>query len=209
MAAGMKYSREKVDASKQGFEPGATPTAVTLACPDETLGQALAQAVGAPTFRPYWHADVIGAQVGGAVKNVLAIACGIVTGKGLGDSARAALITRGFAEVTRLGRALGAKPETLSGLSGLGDLVLTCNSPTSRNMSLGIALGEGQSLEDIMSGRRSVAEGVETSFALSALSGKLGVEMPISEAVAHVLKGEAAIDPTIEALLARPFKPEL
>ncbi|HUN50498.1 MAG TPA: NAD(P)H-dependent glycerol-3-phosphate dehydrogenase [Candidatus Sulfotelmatobacter sp.] len=181
------------------------PTAITLACADAELGRGLVQRLGRPTFRPYLSADVIGAEIGGAVKNVLAIACGIVAGRRLGDNARAALITRGLAEMLRLGRAKGALPETLMGLSGLGDLVLTCTGATSRNYSLGVALGEGRSLAAIQAGRRSVAEGVDTAPAVVQLAARLGVEMPISAAVAAILHGGAGIDDAIAQLLARPF----
>ena len=157
------------------------PTAVTLACADPDLGQRLAETLATPTFRPYWAADVIGAEAGGAVKNVLAIACGIVEGRGLGRSAHAALITRGFAEMTRLGIALGGRAETLAGLCGLGDLVLTCSSPQSRNMSVGLALGRGQSLAGALSGKLSVAEGVASAPAVRALARGLGVDMPITQ----------------------------
>ncbi|HEX7775554.1 MAG TPA: NAD(P)H-dependent glycerol-3-phosphate dehydrogenase [Parvibaculum sp.] len=184
------------------------PTAVTLACTDEEIGTALVNAIGIPTFRPYYSSDPVGAEIGGAVKNVLAIACGIVEGKKLGASARAALTTRGFAEMTRLGLALGARAETLAGLSGLGDLVLTCNSPQSRNMSLGMALGEGKSLAGIMGGRISVTEGVFSATAVVALAAAHGVEMPISEAVASIVTGKASVDEAIVALLTRPFKSE-
>jgi glycerol-3-phosphate dehydrogenase (NAD(P)+) len=184
------------------------PTAVTLACAEEETGTALVNAIGIPTFRPYYSSDLIGAEVGGAVKNVLAIACGIVEGKKFGASARAALTTRGFAEMTRLGLALGARPETLAGLSGLGDLVLTCNSPQSRNMSLGMALGEGKSLADIMGARISVTEGVFSATAVCALAATHGIEMPISEAVAAIVTGKASVDDAIVALLTRPFKSE-
>lgn len=184
------------------------PAASTLACADTELGTALVQRLGRPTFRPYLSDDVIGAQIGGAVKNVLAIACGIVIGKQLGDNARAALITRGLAEMSRLGLALGAKRETLMGLSGLGDLVLTCSGTQSRNLSLGIALGEGRTLEQIMAGRRSVAEGVHTARAIEALAGKHGVDMPICTAVDAILHRNERIDSMLAALLARPFKTE-
>ena len=184
------------------------PTAVTLACEDEAVAEALSHAIGLPTFRPYYSSDLVGAEVGGAVKNVLAIACGIVEGKKFGDSARAALTTRGFADLTRLGLALGAKPETLAGLSGLGDLILTCNSPKSRNMSLGIALGEGKTLEEIMGARNSVSEGVHSATAVVALARRYGIEMPIAEAVANIVTGRAGVDETIAALLARPFRSE-
>ncbi|WP_290817804.1 NAD(P)H-dependent glycerol-3-phosphate dehydrogenase [Ferrovibrio sp.] len=184
------------------------PAASTLACADAALGAKLVQRLGRPTFRPYLSDDVIGAQIGGAVKNVLAIACGIVIGRKLGDNARAALITRGLAEMSRLGLALGAKRETLMGLSGLGDLVLTCSGTQSRNLSLGIALGEGQSLQQIMGARRTVAEGVHTARAIEALAGRHGVDMPICAAVDAVLHKSRAIDETLAALLARPFRTE-
>lgn len=184
------------------------PTAVTLACEDEKVAEALAHAIGLPTFRPYYSSDLVGAEIGGAVKNVLAIACGIVEGKKFGDSARAALTTRGFAELTRLGLAMGARAETLAGLSGLGDLILTCNSPKSRNMSLGLALGEGKSLEEVMGSRNSVSEGVHSATAVVALARKYGIEMPIAEAVASIVTGAATVDTVIAALLARPFRSE-
>jgi glycerol-3-phosphate dehydrogenase (NAD(P)+) len=184
------------------------PTAVTLACADEELGAALAEAIATPTFRPYLANDMIGAEAGGAVKNVLAIACGVVEGKGLGRSAHAALITRGFAEMTRLAVAAGAEAETVAGLCGLGDLVLTCSSPQSRNMSVGLALGRGESLETALSGKLSVAEGVASAPAVRALAKRLGVETPICEAVAAILAGQVGIDDAIERLLSRPLKSE-
>lgn len=184
------------------------PTAVTLACADEALGQALMTAVGSPTFRPYYSSDLIGAEAGGAVKNVLAIAAGVVEGKGLGKSAHAALIARGFAEMTRLGEALGGRRETLAGLCGLGDLVLTCSSPQSRNMSCGLALGRGESLEAILGARTAVTEGVATAPALAELARRHGVEMPICEAMDAVLAGRISLDAAIDALLARPFRSE-
>ncbi|MEP5930147.1 MAG: NAD(P)H-dependent glycerol-3-phosphate dehydrogenase, partial [Nitratireductor sp.] len=161
-----------------------------------------------PAFRPYYSSDLIGAEIGGAVKNVLAIACGIVEGKKFGDSARAALTTRGFAELARLGVAMGARTETLMGLSGLGDLILTCNSPKSRNMSLGMALGEGRTLEDVMGARNSVSEGVHSASAVVALANKYGIEMPIAEAVAAIVTAKATVDDAIATLLARPFRSE-
>ncbi len=185
------------------------PTAVTLACADAALGQGLAQALATPTFRPYWIHDLIGAEAGGAIKNVLAIACGVVEGRGLGRSAHAALVTRGFAELVRLAVALGAEARTLNGLCGLGDLVLTCSSPQSRNMSLGMALGRGETLEAALGGRLSVVEGVATAPAVRALAKKLGVETPISEAVSAVLAGEIDLDTAIAALLSRPLRSEL
>lgn len=181
------------------------PTAVTLACKDEKTGAALIEALGTPRFRPYLATDLIGAEIGGAVKNVLAIGCGIVEGRGLGKSAHAALIARGFAEMTRLAMALGAQRETLAGLCGLGDLVLTCSSPQSRNMSCGLALGRGVHLDDILGSRRSVTEGVASAPAVVALAKRQGVEMPICEAVNEVLAGRTTVEAAIEALLARPF----
>src|ERR1700740_922748 len=176
------------------------PTAVTLACADEDCARDLSEAIATPTFRPYFATDMIGAEAGGAVKNVLAIACGIVEGRGLGRSAHAALITRGFAEMTRLAVALGAKAETLAGLCGLGDLVLTCSSPQSRNMSVGMALGRGESLEEALSGKLSVGEGVASAPAVRELAARVGVETPICEAVAAILAGEAEVDEAIRGL---------
>ena len=184
------------------------PTAVTLACEDEQVAEALGNAIGLPTFRPYYSSDLIGLQIGGAVKNVLQRSCGIVEGKKFGDSARAALTTRGFAELARLGIAMGAHMETLAGLSGLGDLILTCNSPKSRNMSLGIALGEGKTLEEVMGARNSVSEGVHSATAVVALAQKYDIEMPIAEAVAEIVTAKATVDDVIAALLARPFRAE-
>ena len=184
------------------------PTALTMACADQDLAAQLASAISSPKFRPYVSDDVIGAQIGGAIKNVLAIACGIVAGRGLGDNTRAALITRGLAELMRLGTALGAKPETLMGLSGLGDLVLTCGSTQSRNMSLGYALGQGKTLTEILGSRASVAEGVTTAAAAVALAARHQVEMPIVSAVDQVLNHHAAVPDMIAALLNRPLKAE-
>jgi glycerol-3-phosphate dehydrogenase (NAD(P)+) len=184
------------------------PTAVTLACADDGLGQRLIGALGTRSFRPYLGHDLVGAEIGGAIKNVLAIACGIVAGRRLGDNARAALVTRGLAEMVRLALAKGGKPETLMGLSGLGDLVLTCTGLQSRNHSLGVALGEGRLLADILAERRSVAEGVSSAAAAVALARRLGVEMPITEAVDAILHRGAAIDEAIAGLLARPFRSE-
>lgn len=181
------------------------PTAVTLACADETVGADLVEALGTTRFRPYLANDLVGAEIGGAVKNVLAIACGISEGRGLGKSAHAALISRGFAEMTRLALALGAQRETLSGLCGLGDLVLTCSSPQSRNMSCGLALGRGVSLDDILSSRKAVTEGVASAPAVVALAKRHSIEMPICEAVETILKGEVSVEDAIETLLARPF----
>ena len=179
------------------------PTAVTLAAGEPALGEALAAALGTPRFRIYHSPDVIGAQVGGAVKNVLAIACGIVEGRGLGDNSRAALITRGLAEIVRLGLAKGARAETFRGLSGLGDLTLTCNAMQSRNYSLGVALGQGQSLDALLAARASVAEGVFSAAAVTALARRLAVDMPISAAMDGVLNHAADIDATIAGLMAR------
>ena len=184
------------------------PTAVTLACADAAIGAALVEALGSRTFRPYLSDDVVGSQIGGAVKNVLAIACGVVEGRKLGDNARAALITRGLAEITRLALALGGRAETLMGLSGLGDLTLTCSSLQSRNMSLGAALGAGRSLSDILAERRSVAEGVYTAAAVVGLAKAKGVDMPICAAVDAILNHGAGLDDTIAGLLARPFRGE-
>ncbi|KAA0686580.1 NAD(P)H-dependent glycerol-3-phosphate dehydrogenase [Azospirillum brasilense] len=184
------------------------PTAVTLACADAALGARLVEALGSRTFRPYLSDDVVGSQIGGAVKNVLAIACGVVEGRKLGDNARAALITRGLAEITRLALALGGRPETLMGLSGLGDLTLTCSSLQSRNMSLGAALGAGRTLAEILAERRSVAEGVYTAAAVVGLAGKKGVDMPLCAAVDAILNRGAGLDATIDGLLSRPFREE-
>lgn len=180
------------------------PTAVTLAAEDEALARRLASALAAPHFRIYPSSDLTGVELGGAVKNVLAIACGICEGKALGASARAALTTRGFAELRRLAVALGAREETLSGLSGLGDLILTCNSAQSRNMSLGMALGQGKSLEEVLGSRRSVSEGVFTAAAVAARARELKIEMPICEAVHAVVSGVLDVDTAIQGLLARP-----
>ena len=185
------------------------PTAVTLAAADAGLGQRVIAAMGTREFRPYLSDDVIGAQIGGAVKNVLAIACGIIMGRGLGDNARAALITRGLAEMVRLALAKGGKAETLMGLSGLGDLTLTCSSTQSRNHSLGMALGKGEALAQFLAARRSVAEGVSSAAAAATLAQRLGVEMPIVSAVDAILHRGAKIDAVIEGLLARPFKAEI
>jgi glycerol-3-phosphate dehydrogenase (NAD(P)+) len=182
------------------------PTAVTLAAQDPAQAQALAQAIGVPTFRVYHSTDVRGVEIGGAAKNVLAIAAGIVAGKKLGASAAAALTTRGFAELARFGAAFGARPATLMGLAGLGDLILTCSSAQSRNYSLGVALGQGAAPQAAGSGK--LAEGAFTASALVALAQREGVEMPISTAVAAVLAGKLTVDTAIEALLMRPFRAE-
>lgn len=179
------------------------PTAVTLAAKDEAIAAALVQALGSSTFRPYHTTDIRGVEIGGAAKNVLSIAAGIAVGRGLGASAQAALTTRGFSELARLGRACGARPETLTGLSGLGDLILTCSSPQSRNFALGIALGRG---EPPPSGK--LAEGQFTAPVLVELAASQGVDMPVSNAVAAILAGRITIDAAIEGLLTRPFKAE-
>jgi len=184
------------------------PAAVSLAVENEIRGMEILSAISSTTFRPYLSDDLLGAEIGGAVKNVLAIACGIVLGKGLGRSAHAALIARGFSEMTRLGMALGCKAETLTHLSGLGDLVLTCSSETSRNMSCGMALGKGESLSSIMSGRMAVTEGVATAPALKSLSQRHGVDMPICSAVCDILDGKQSVDSAIIALLSRVQKKE-
>jgi glycerol-3-phosphate dehydrogenase (NAD(P)+) len=184
------------------------PTAVTIAARDPDIAGAFMAALGSSRFRPYASEDPVGAEIGGAVKNVLAIACGITDGLRLGDNARAALITRGLAEMTRLGVAKGARAETFAGLSGLGDLVLTCSGAQSRNHALGLALGRGVSLQAALAGRRSVVEGVASAAAITALAARLGVEMPIVAAVDGVLHRGMAIDRMVEQLLARPRRAE-
>lgn len=183
------------------------PTAVTLACEDDMLRDALAERLGSPTFRTYGSSDVAGAEIGGAVKNVLAIACGVVEGAGLGLNARAALIARGFAEMTRFGVARGGRPETLAGLSGLGDLVLTCSSINSRNFSLGLGLGQGKSAADLLADRRTVAEGAATAPVLRDAARAAGVDMPVTDAVCALLDGTPVRD-VVDALLARPLREE-
>ncbi|MDE0878123.1 MAG: NAD(P)-dependent glycerol-3-phosphate dehydrogenase [Sphingomonas bacterium] len=183
------------------------PTAVTLAAEDDALRMALSDRLAAPHFRPYASSDVVGAEIGGAVKNVLAIACGVVEGAGLGQNARAALIARGFAEMTRFGLARGARAETLGGLSGLGDLVLTCSSTSSRNFSLGVGLGRGGSATTLMADRRTVAEGAFTAPVLREAARDVDVDMPVTEAVCRLLDG-AAIGDVIAELLARPLREE-
>jgi glycerol-3-phosphate dehydrogenase (NAD(P)+) len=185
------------------------PTAVTLASGEPDLAAQLVTLIGSPTFRPYASGDPVGVAVGGAVKNVLAIGCGVVEGRALGDNARAALITRGLAELARLVVAKGGRMETCMGLSGLGDLVLTASSRQSRNYSTGLGLGQGKPLEDLLGARHDVVEGVATAPAVLALAARLGVEMPVCAAVAALIDGRMTIDETIGALLARPFKSEL
>ena len=181
------------------------PTAVTLAAHDEALATALARTLGSATFRPYHSTDVRGVEIGGAAKNVLAIAAGIVAGRGLGASAAAALTTRGFAELIRFGRAYGARVETLTGLSGLGDLILTCASAQSRNFSLGLALGKGEVPEP---SRGKLAEGAFTASALIEMAAARGVDMPIASAVAAILDRKLSVDDAVESLLTRPFRAE-
>jgi glycerol-3-phosphate dehydrogenase (NAD(P)+) len=183
------------------------PTALTLAADDLALANRLAELLALPTFRPYVSTDVAGAEIGGAVKNVLAIACGVVEGAGLGQNARAALIARGFAEMTRFGIARGARPETLAGLSGLGDLVLTCSSTSSRNFSLGVGLGQGKPAATLLADRRTVAEGAFTAPVLREAAVQAGVDMPVAQAVCALLEG-APVGQVVEALLARPLKEE-
>ncbi len=184
------------------------PTAVTIACGGgRGQWQRLASSIARPTFRPYYSDDVIGAEVAGAVKNVLAIACGVVDGLALGQNARAALIARGYAEMLRFGEALGARRDTLAGLCGMGDLVLTCTSTASRNFSLGKALGEGQTLADLMRDRRTVAEGAHTAPILVELAHKHDLSMPIAEAVRDLLTGNDA-RAIVAQLLARPLTSE-
>jgi glycerol-3-phosphate dehydrogenase (NAD(P)+) len=183
------------------------PTAVTLAAADETTAAALASALGSATFRPYHTSDVRGVEIGGAAKNVLAIAAGIVAGRGLGASAAAALTTRGFAELFRFGRALNARPETLTGLSGLGDLILTCSSPQSRNFSLGVEIGKGRTPAEASKGGK-LAEGASTAGVLVEMANEHGIDMPIATAVAAVLAGQTSVDAAIESLLTRPFRAE-
>ena len=184
------------------------PTAITLACEDDALGRQLAARIAQPAFRPYVATDVIGAEIGGAVKNVLAIACGVVDGAGLGQNARASLIARGFAEMTRFGLARGARADTLAGLSGLGDLVLTCSSTSSRNFSLGKGLGEGQSAAKLLADRRTVAEGAFTAPVLQQAARAAGVDMPIVDAVCALLSGALDVQAVMTGLLSRPLKGE-
>lgn len=184
------------------------PTAVTIASHDPLLGRAFMTALGSGRFRPYLSQDPIGAEIGGAVKNVLAIACGIVVGRCMGDNARAALITRGLAEMIRLGEAKGGRAETFRGLSGLGDLVLTCSTTQSRNYALGVALGRGQTLGAALRGSRSVVEGVATAAAVARLAEHFELEMPIGESVDALLHRGESIDAMIDQLLRRPYRAE-
>jgi glycerol-3-phosphate dehydrogenase (NAD(P)+) len=184
------------------------PTAVTLAAEDQALAKQLRQRIARPTFRIYVSDDVAGAEIGGAVKNVLAIACGVVEGKGLGQNARAALIGRGFAEMTRFGVAMGARRETLAGLSGLGDLVLTCSSTSSRNYSLGVGLGQGRAADELLADRRTVAEGAFTAPVLARLAIEKDIDMPIVDTVDGLLAGRFSADQALEQVLARPPRAE-
>jgi glycerol-3-phosphate dehydrogenase (NAD(P)+) len=184
------------------------PTAVTFASADEQLRTAVQQRLATAAFRIYSTDDVVGAEVGGAVKNVLAIACGVVEGKALGQSARAALIARGYAEMSRFAAALGARRETLAGLSGLGDLVLTCSSTSSRNFSLGVAIGRGQSIGALLADRRSIAEGAFTAPVLARLAAERNIDMPIVQAVEALISGTAKVDQVLQALLSRPPRSE-
>ncbi len=184
------------------------PTAVTLAARTIEGAEDVAQNLSSPTFRLYLSDDLTGVQVGGAVKNILAIACGIVAGRGLGESARAALMARAFAELTRVGRALGARSETMAGLSGLGDLVLTCSSAQSRNYRLGMALGEGRALSDILGTQRGTSEGAFTASVVVEIARRHGVDVPIIAGVTDILEGRATIDTVIGHLLQRPIKAE-
>ncbi len=183
------------------------PAAVTLAAHDEALAAALAEALGSHMFRPYQSTDVRGVEIGGATKNVLAIAAGIVAGRGLGASAAAALTTRGFAELVRLGKTHGARPETLVGLSGLGDLILTCSSTQSRNFSLGVALGRGTTPEKAHA-EAKLAEGAFTASVLHEMAQDSQVDMPICSAIAAVVDGRTSLDEAIESLLMRPVGQE-
>ncbi|PKR52042.1 NAD(P)H-dependent glycerol-3-phosphate dehydrogenase [Thalassospira marina] len=184
------------------------PAALTLACRDRELGKKLVEQIGTSSFRPYYSSDVTGVEVAGAIKNVLAIASGVVAGMQLGDNARAALVTRGLAEMSRLAIAMGGRAETLMGLAGLGDLMLTCTGTLSRNYTFGVALGQGQSAADILSSRRSVTEGVHTAASVTAVAKKYGVEMPICNAVNQVANYQTPLRETIDALLNRPFRDE-
>ena len=184
------------------------PTAITLACPSADLGGRWIETLGAPHFRPYYSEDIVGAELGGAIKNVIAIAAGVAIGKKFGESARAALIARGFVEFQRLGVAMGANAQTMAGLSGLGDLILTATSERSRNTSLGIALGQGRTVDEVLSTRQSVSEGAATASAVVALAARKNVEMPICAAVDDLVAGRKTADDVIDELLARSFKPE-
>ncbi len=212
-----QVAQEEVDGSPVAVMSGPTfahevarglPTAVTLAAEDTATATRVAALIARPSLRPYLSTDLIGAEIGGAVKNVLAIGCGVVDGLGLGQNARAALIARGYAEMLRFGLARGARAETLAGLCGLGDLVLTCSSTASRNFSLGQALGKGMSAAEALAGKSSVAEGAHTAPVLAELAARHGIDMPIVKAVARLLRGEAPARQVVAELLARPLKAE-
>lgn len=185
------------------------PAAATLATHNNAVGKQVAEAIRNISFRPYVTSDPLGAEIGGAVKNVIAIACGIVYGRKLGENARAAIMTRGMAEIKRMGMALGAKPETFLGLSGMGDLMLTCNSMQSRNFSLGVMCGEGQSLNEILTKSRQVIEGVATANSVLDFARKHAVDMPICQAVNDTLHNGVSVDDTVEALMSRPLTQEI
>lgn len=184
------------------------PTAVTIAAPRESIAERLARSLASQTFRPYISTDLRGVQIGGALKNVLAIAAGVVAGHNLGPSAQAALIARGFAELSRLGKALGARPETLTGLSGLGDLVLTCSSPQSRNFSFGMALGEGSTLAELLAPGARLAEGAHTAAIAIRIAREHDIDLPIAEAVDDVIAGRVTVRDVIARLMDRPLKRE-
>lgn len=184
------------------------PAALTIACADETAGRLLAERLSNSRMRLYWTSDMVGVELGGAIKNVLAIAAGVVDGLSLGASAHAALITRGFAEMRRFGAALGARPETLMGLSGLGDLILTCGSPQSRNMSFGRALGQGKSVAEALQGKTAVTEGIYTAIAVTRIAAEKGIDMPICAAVCDVVEGRESVADAIGHLMQRPLKAE-
>lgn len=184
------------------------PGGLTIACEDKEIGLGLVDSLSSRTFRTYLTDDVLGAQIGGAVKNVIAIAAGVIYGRGMGDSARAALVTRGLAEMARLASAMGAKRETLMGMCGMGDLILTCSSMQSRNFSLGVEMGKGKSIDEILGARKSVTEGVTTAKALTVMAKNHAVDMPISAAVNACLSEGAGIEETIERMLDRPMKME-
>ncbi len=184
------------------------PAAATLGCVDAALGQGLAETLSGPSFRVYWTDDVTGVEIGGAIKNVLAIAAGVVAGRGLGENARAALITRGLAELARLGEALGGRRETLMGLAGLGDLILSASSLTSRNMAFGHAIGQGADPQELRARPGPLVEGVFTAAAVTRLAGEQGVELPICAAIDAILAGRLGIDEALEALMRRPLKME-
>ncbi|MEH6654963.1 NAD(P)H-dependent glycerol-3-phosphate dehydrogenase [Loktanella salsilacus] len=179
------------------------PTALTLACADDIVGQSLQQQLSTGTLRIYRTTDTIGAELGGALKNVIAIACGVAIGASLGDSARAALMTRGFAEMQRLAQILGAEPQTLVGLSGLGDLALTCTSPLSRNYRYGLALGAGTAIDPAMT-----VEGAATSWAVTRLGRDQGIDLPVCAVVAALTRGEISVETALQNLLSRPLKEE-